>query len=142
MDGISSSDIRVKLVRSADRADLIRLYKDAGWWASAYDDHPEFIDAVVTDSALFAGAYCGPRMVGMGRALSDMSSDAYIQDVVVLKQFRGGGIGKRIIQCLIDRLVEHGVDWIGVVAQPGTSPFYERLGFERLKAHIPMKYKV
>ena len=77
----------------------------------------------------------------MGRALSDLASDAYIQDVAVLKKYRGRGIGKKIIQILIEKLKENNVEWIGLVAQPGTSSFYKELGFEPLKDHVPLKYK-
>jgi len=87
------------------------------------------------------GAFWGKKLIGIGRALSDLASDAYIQDVTVLKEFRGKGIGKKIIQTLIEKLKENNVDWIGLVAQPGTSSFYEELGFEPLKNHIPLKYK-
>ena len=77
----------------------------------------------------------------MGRALSDLASDAYIQDVVVLKPYRGKGIGKKIIQVLIKRLREKGVDWIGLIAEPGTAPFYEKLGFKPMAGHVPLKYE-
>lgn len=131
----------IRTIKSASKQELINLYKEAGWWESSYDKHPEFLNHIVEDSALFVGAFLEKKLIGMGRALSDLASDAYIQDVTVLKKFRGKGIGKKIIQALIKKLKENGVDWIGLVAQPGTSPFYEALGFEPLKDHIPLKYK-
>ncbi|MCF6246967.1 MAG: GNAT family N-acetyltransferase [Desulfobacula sp.] len=140
MDNLSKN-IDVKIIRSAFRDDLICLYKDADWWESSYDAHPEFLDRIVKDSAIFAGAFVDQQLIGMGRALSDMASDAYIQDVAVLKKYRGRGIGKKIIQLLISKLKKNDVDWIGLVAQPGTASFYRRLGFEVLKDHVPMKFK-
>jgi spermidine synthase len=59
----------------------------------------------------------------------------------VLKEYRSRGIGKRIIEKLIDGLKENGVDWIGLIAEPGTTPFYEELGFDILDDHVPLKYK-
>ena len=56
----------------------------------------------------------------MGRAISDLVSDAYIQDVTVLKEYRGKGIGKIIIQTLVEELKTKGVEWIGLVAATGT----------------------
>jgi spermidine synthase len=128
-------------IKSASQQELMRLYKEAGWWESSYGEHPEFLTGVVKDSALFVGVFEEKRLIGMGRALSDLVSDAYIQDVTVLKEFRGKGIGKKIIQTLIKMLKESGVDWIGLVAQPGTASFYTKLGFEVLKDHVPFKYK-
>ena len=140
-------DINIKIITSASITDLITLYKSAGWWESSYshdghnDQSPEFLNRIVKDSALFVGAFVNEQMIGMGRALSDMASDAYIQDVAVLDEFKGKGIGKKIVQILVKKLKENGVDWIGIVAQPGTSSFYEELGFEQLKDHVPLKYK-
>ena len=121
---------------------MIILYKDADWWQSSYDTHPEFLDDILKNSAVFAAAFLDGKMIGMGRALSDMASDAFIQDVVVLKKYRGKGIGKQIIKCLTAQLEQNGVDWIGLVAQPGTTSFYKGLGFEVLKDHVPMKYRI
>ena len=134
-------NINIKIITSASITDLIALYKSADWWESSYDQRPEFLNRIVKDSALFVGAFVNEQMIGMGRALSDMASDAYIQDVAVLDEFKGKGIGKKIVQILIEKLKENGVDWIGLVAQPGTSSFYEELGFELLKDHVPLKYK-
>ena len=136
-----SKQLIIKTIKFACGKELKILYKQAGWWETSYDRHPEFLNHIVKDSALFVGAFWGEKLVGMGRALSDLASDAYIQDVTVLKTFRGKGIGKRIIQTLIEKLKEQGVDWIGLVAQPGTVSFYNELGFEPLKDHVPLKYK-
>ncbi len=136
-----SSKLIIKTIKSASKKDLIRIYKEAGWWDTSYDKHPEFLNHIVEDSAVFVGAFLEKNLIGIGRALSDLASDAYIQDVAVLKEFRGKGIGRKIIQTLIKKLKENGVDWIGLVAQPGTSSFYEELGFEVLKDHVPLKYK-
>ncbi len=120
---------------------MMALYKDAGWWDAACEKHPQFLAHVVQNSALFAGAFSGKKMIGMGRALSDLVSDAYIQDVTVLQQYRGRGIGKKIIEKLILGLQGHGVDWIGLIAEPGTGSFYENMGFYKLTGHIPYRLK-
>lgn len=131
----------IKTIKAAPMQELILLYKEAGWWEHSYDSQPEFLKYIVKDSALFVGAFLGNKLIGMGRALSDLASDAYIQDVAVLKKYRGKGIGKKIIQTLIEKLKENNVEWIDLVAQPGTSSFYKELGFEPLKDHVPLKYK-
>ena len=134
-------DITIKIITSASIDDLATLYKSAGWWESSYDLEPEFLNHIVKNSSVFVGAFFKEKMVGMGRALSDMVSDAYIQDVAVLEEFKGKGIGRRIVKLLTGKLKANGVDWIGLIAEPGTSPFYEELGFEPLNNHVPLKYK-
>ena len=74
----------------------------------------------------------------MGRAVSDGVSDAYIQDVVVLKKFRRAGIGNRIIEKIIECLRSRRIGWIGLIAEPGTQPFYQRLGFAAMAGYTPM----
>lgn len=133
--------LEIKLIKIACLDDLLALYIDAGWLPNNYGDSTDFLEHIVTDSALFAGVFLNKKMIGMGRALSDMASDAYIQDVAVLNEFQGRGIGKKIIQTLITELQKNGVDWIGLIAQPGTSGFYENLGFQVLEGHVPLKLK-
>ncbi len=135
------SNFRIELVKSASRSDVINLYKEADWWDTSYDAHPEFVDKIVENSLLFAGVFKDKKMVGMGRALSDGVSDAYIQDIVVLKKYRKRGLGNKIVKLLIKELEKSGVDWIGVVAQPGTTSFYKNIGFDLLKDHTPMRYR-
>ena len=141
MSDVPSEQLIIKTIKTASMEELIQLYKEAGWWQPSYDYDPEFLNYIVKDSAIFVGAFLDKKLIGMGRALSDLASDAYIQDIAVLKEFRSKGIGKKIIQTLIEKLKENNVDWIGLVAQPGTSSFYKELGFEILKNHVPLKYK-
>jgi len=131
----------IRIITSAREDELIRLYKDAGWWEKEYDENPDFLKTLVPNSACFVGAFHDNKIIGMGRALSDLSSDAYIQDVTVLKPYRGKGIGSKIIKKLVAFLKQHHVDWIGLIAKPNTSLFYEKLGFETLKDHVPLRFK-
>ncbi len=135
----ADQNICVHLVQSAPKNDMIALYKDAGWWEEPRDGNLDFLDTVVTNSVLFAGAFSGQRLIGMGRALSDGVSDAYIQDVVVHRSFRGKGVGKQLVQTLVTGLKQKGIDWIGLIGEPDTAAFYEPLGFSILENYIPMK---
>ncbi|MCK4766798.1 MAG: GNAT family N-acetyltransferase [Desulfobacula sp.] len=133
-----STQLIIKTIKSASMKDLILLYKEAGWWESSYDSQPEFLNYIVKDSALFVGAFLGKKLIGMGRALSDLASDAYIQDVTVKKAYRGQGIGTTIINDLIKRLRADGIDWIGLIAEKGSHGFYTRLGFHKMTDSVPL----
>jgi spermidine synthase len=134
-------NLEVRLVDTADPGDIKALYEDAGWWKPEYNQSQGFLQTLPRDSALFAGAFDKTKMIGMGRALSDLKSDAYIQDVAVLRPYRGQGMGSRIIQTLIQGLEARGVDWIGLIGEPGTGSFYRRLGFREMTDYIPFKLK-
>ena len=135
------ADIDIKIITKGPEKDLAQLYREAGWLTPSESDDLAFLKTVIQNSAVFVGVFYNEKMIGMGRALSDLSSDAYIQDVTVLKAYRGNGIGKKIIQMLIRALKEKHVDWIGLIAEPGTQPFYDKIGFVPLKGYIPLKYE-
>lgn len=142
VDIVTPSEIQIRLLTQVSTEDMIKLYKDAGWWEDAYDTDHGFLERIAQRSALFVGAFIDDRMIGMGRALSDLCSDAFIQDIVVLKSFRKKGIGQKIVEFLSNELKKRGVDWIGLVAEPGTTRFYEKMGFRPLKDHVPMKLEL
>jgi spermidine synthase len=140
---MNADEVEIKIIAAADRDSVRKLYRQAGWWQES-DQTPDgnaWIDTLVKGSFCFVGAFAGSEMVGMGRAVSDGVSDAYIQDVVVMKDLRGRGIGAAIIRKIVGFLRERRIGWIGLVAEPGTQPFYRRLGFEVMEGYAPMLLK-
>ncbi|WP_020587688.1 GNAT family N-acetyltransferase [Desulfobacter curvatus] len=131
--------LEIKLVRTVPVDEFQALYQDAGWWKDDYKISDAFLHRIPEESALFAGAFLEKKLIGMGRALSDLCSDAYIQDVVVLSDYQKLGIGSMIVTFLIQELKKRGVDWIGLIGEPGTRAFYENLGFRQMKDYIPFK---
>ena len=130
--------IKIKCVKKVKNEDFIRLYREAGWWKHRYYKDLSFIGRVVRRSFCFMGAFYKGKMIGMGRSISDGISDAYIQDVIILKGFRGKGLGKKIIKKIIEYLLSKGIDWIGTIAEPGTKKFYSKFGFKVMKKYTPM----
>ena len=108
---------------------LRQLYIGAGWIAP--DDNAEFLVPMLKQTQTAVGVFAGEDLIGFGRAISDGCSDAYIQDVVVDAGYRKHGIGSGIVRHLEMELRRCGVDWIGLVGEPGTENFYSRLGLER-----------
>ncbi len=131
--------LEIKLVRTVPVDEFQALYQDAGWWHDDYKITDDFLRRIPEKSALFAGAFLEKELIGMGRALSDLCSDAYIQDVAVLSAYQKRGIGTLIVTFLIQQLKKRGVDWIGLIGEPGTRAFYENLGFRQMKDYIPFK---
>lgn len=134
------SDITYRIAKEAHPDQLYRLYTTAGWWDEK-NDNKDFLADLIGKTYLFAAAYDGDNLIGMGRSISDGVSDAYIQDVTVLPEYRKRGIGGRIIRLLVESLQARGIGWIGLIGEPGTRHFYEELGFSEMKDYIPMIYK-
>jgi ribosomal protein S18 acetylase RimI-like enzyme len=114
------------------------LYRAQEWWQAGDDDSPHLIPRLIAGSHCFVAALDGENIVGMGRAISDGVSDAYIQDLTVRNDHRNQGIGRRILQTLLERLHADGLRWIGLIAEPGSCSLYHRAGFREMSAWIPM----
>lgn len=135
------STISIRLVQSWDEEEIAGLYRAGGWWREEYPVSE--IPALIRGSFLFAIAVdqSSRRAVGMGRVISDGVSDGYIQDLVVLPACRGKGVGKQIVQALVDACEKAGLTWIGLIAEPETEDFYTPLGFVRMADHVPLLYR-
>ncbi|MCL2063128.1 MAG: GNAT family N-acetyltransferase [Candidatus Cloacimonetes bacterium] len=134
--------IEIKIVKTADIKQLIELYKDAGWWKEENDGtDPSFIQKIIEGSFCFAIAVIEDKIIGMGRSISDGVSDAYIQDVAVLREFRGQRIGVKIMDEIIKFLKNKNITWIGLIAEPNAVSFYDRYGFSRMENYVPFLLK-
>jgi ribosomal protein S18 acetylase RimI-like enzyme len=132
--------IEFEVLTAAPVEAIVELYKAGGWW----EESPEW-RAIIPQ--MIRGSFCfmvarapDGRLVGMGRAISDGVSDAYIQDVVVLPEYRKRGLGRELISRLTGYCRDHRIGWIGLIAEPGTEPFYRSLGFGPLEGYRPMLY--
>jgi len=131
----------ISLVDAWDGDEIADLYRAGGWWKDEYK--VEELSHLIRGSFIFAVAADDRtgRAIGMGRVLSDGVSDGYIQDLVVLPEYRHSGIGTRIVAELARRCRERGLSWIGLIAEPGSSSFYLPLGFRKMEGYIPMIYR-
>lgn len=70
------------------------------------------------------------NLIGFGRAISDGIYQSAIYDVAILPEYQGLGIGKTIIENIINNTPT--CNFI-LYASPGKEGFYENLGFSKLK---------
>jgi ribosomal protein S18 acetylase RimI-like enzyme len=124
-----------------DEEEITALYKAGGWWKEEYKT--EELPYLIQGSFAFAVATNTKtgKAVGMGRVIADGVSDGYIQDLVVLPQYRNSGIGTRIVATLVDKCLQSGLSWIALIAEPGTETFYRPLGFYPMERHVPLIFR-
>ena len=103
------------------------VYESAGWTKHS----EEIIQQVFEASNVVSLAVYNGRIVGFGRALSDGVFNAAIYDVVVHRDFQGRGIGKAIVEDLLDQL-QH-ISCVHLIATTGNEPFYQQAGFKKIK---------
>jgi len=133
-------EVEYEIVSSAPVAEIVELYKAGDWWQESPEARA-IIPGMIKGSLCFMVARSlDGRIVGMARVISDGFSDAYIQDVVVLKTHRGLGIGRELIKRLTQFCVARKIAWIGLIAEPDTQDFYEDLGYGPLVGYQPMLY--
>ncbi len=75
------------------------------------------------------------KAVGMARVLFDFGYTAYIADVIVLPQYQGNGIGRHMVEALIQFVEENssegGYLMYALMAAKGKEEFYEKFGFQK-----------
>lgn len=74
--------------------------------------------------------YEGSQLIGFGRAISDGEYQSAIYDVAVLPDAQGKGVGKIIIETVLNRLPDSNII---LYANPGKENFYKQFGFGLLK---------
>ena len=138
------TDVRVFFLTSPTDEQLraiVGLYRQAGWWPDEEEADYGLLARLVRQSQCFAVALVGEELIGMGRAISDGVSDAYVQDVMVDLRWRRAGIGSRIVRLILERLRADGLHWVALIAERGSSPFYGQFGFEEMENARPMLLK-
>ena len=138
------TDLRISALTSPTSEQLhaiIALYRQAGWWPSQGAEDYAQLSRLVRQSHCFVVAMAKGEIIGMGRAISDGVSDAYVQDVTVDPAYRHLGVGTLLIQHILERLRADGIGWIALIAERGSSPFYTNSGFEEMTNAAPMILK-
>ena len=138
--------IKIRIIKKIKYEKVISLYKEAGWWDEEDEKDSnkikkDKIQKIIKNSFIFLGAFYNKELVGIARVISDRISDAYIQDVVVSKNFRKQGIGKKLIFYILSYLKSKGISWIGLISSPDSSEFYKKIGFEKMENFTPMIFK-
>jgi GNAT superfamily N-acetyltransferase len=93
---------RGEFVISTDRArldlELIHAFLAASYWAKGI---PREVVARSIENSLCFGVYGPQGQVGFARVISDFATYAYLGDVFVLESHRGRGLGKWLVECII-----------------------------------------
>ena len=110
-------------------ADFIALHVAVGWAALK----PEKARRALENSAIVLSAVEGERVVGVVRVISDLCYLAHIEDVMVLPEYQGRGIGSTLVDAVLQRLRglidEGGQMLVCLISAPNKEGFYGRRGF-------------
>ena len=74
------------------------------------------------------------KIIAMARMIGDMGLNYYIKDVIVRPEYQGKGIGRMLINELLEFVNSNGIRdtsiFVELCAMPDKIPFYEKFGFE------------
>jgi GNAT superfamily N-acetyltransferase len=117
---------------SRDRLDLgvVHGYLTNCYWAKGI---PREIVVRSIEHALCFGIYDGTgAQVGFARVISDFATIAYVGDVFVLETHRGRGLGKWLMQCVVQHPALQGLRrWI--LTTRDAHGLYSQVGFAPVK---------
>ena len=105
---------------------ILTLYR-ANKWSSA--ERPEALYNSLMQSHSLVSAWDGQKLVGLGSTLSDGYLVVYYSHLLVLPEYQSRGIGKRLMDILMERYKDFHQQV--VIAVQEASGFYERCGFVR-----------
>lgn len=110
----------------------VRQYlKDAGM--GYYE--PQLHEKAFRSSFSTVFVFNNEKMIGFGRAISDGAYQAAVYDVVVLPEYQNLGIGKMIMERILQKVSHCNVI---LYASPGKEGFYSKLGFSGMKTGMAL----
>lgn len=115
---------------SIDRVDRDWLWgelENKVYWAKARTR--AMFERQVDTAWRVVGAYQGDSMVGFCRAFSDGVAMAYLADVYLIEELRGGGVGQGMLRLMIDD--GPGRDFRWMLHTGDAHGLYEKFGFTR-----------
>ena len=114
-----------------DAAKIQFLLKDCFWSKGI---PIEYVERFIKHSLCF-GAYIKDtkELIGFGRVISDLTTYAYICDVVIDPQHRRKGIATRLLTTMRNHSDLQGLKAWSLRSTPMSESIYEKLGFEKAR---------
>jgi GNAT superfamily N-acetyltransferase len=120
---ISTDPARIDVV-------LVHEFLTNSYWAKGIS--AETVKKSIENSICF-GVYFGRQQVGLARIISDLATFAYLADVFIAPDYRGRGLSRWLLECILGHSDLHGLRrWM--LATKDAHGLYEKLGFTTLKS--------
>lgn len=117
------------LVLSTDRAridvDAVLAMLHASHWGAAVTR--SLLERAIENSLCF-GVYAGDGQLAFARAVTDLTTYAYLTDVIVAEHARGRGIGSWMVEAIIAHPDLQGLRRIALLTRDAHA-LYEKFGF-------------
>ena len=118
------------------KTEYFKLFESTGWNEEYRLGEDELIKAT-RQSWCLVSAYDGGQLVGFGRVISDGILHALIVDLIMLPSYQRRGIGRDILNMLVDRCRSNRIPNVQLFCARGKADFYRRCGFVERPADAP-----
>lgn len=109
-------------------SELLALYESVAW--AAYTRDPELLVQAIRNSSFVVTARSAEgKLAGLARAVSDDATICYLQDILVVPEFQGNGVGRQLVTAVQARYGHVRQTVLLTDDEPGQRAFYEALGF-------------
>ena len=127
-------DFTISTDKSRLDLDVIHGFLNTSYWATGRS--METVQRSIENSIPF-GVYKGDDQVGFARVITDYATFAWIADVFILDSVRGQGLGKWLMEVILEHPELQGFRrW--VLATKDAHELYRRFGFSELR--IPERW--
>ncbi len=124
--------------RAALNISLIHDFLRSSYWAKGI---PKEIVVKALENSLCFGVFHQNRQVGFGRVVTDRATFAYLADVFVIESYRGRGLGKWLVACVLEHPELQGLRrWS--LATADAHALYRQFGFVPLSKPDRMMEKL
>lgn len=107
--------------------DILFLYNDVGWTSYAKDR--DVLMKSIENSLKVISVWDENLLVGLIRIVGDGYSIIYIQDILVLQKYQNKGVGKRLIESILDKYKNVRQKVLLTDKENKTISFYKKEGF-------------
>lgn len=111
--------------------EILNLYIDNDW--SNYTINKESLFKGIRNSLYTIGAYESGTLVGLIRVVGDGSTIIYIQDILILKEYKRNGIGSKLIKLILEKYSNVRQICLTTDFTDYQKSFYESCGFKNYK---------
>lgn len=111
--------------RSRIDLDMVHGYLRGSYWAAGMPR--ELLERAIANSLAF-GVYDGANQVGFARVITDCATYAYLSDVFIVEAYRGRGLSKWMMECILAHPDLQGLRRFSLFTRDAKG-LYERYGF-------------
>jgi len=126
-------EIKLKVGPDIDEMSLLALYNAVNWTIYTNEENRDKLGTAVRNSTYVVTAWKDEQLVGLARVLSDDVSIFYLQDILILPEYQGMGIGRKLLANCLERFHHVRAKVLMTDNEERQIKFYESMGFENTR---------